>query len=65
MSADRIAHLLSAASTAPDRSMKLAYSAEARNLIAREIERLAQQQLLLAALETELGRTVGDPGGSL
>jgi hypothetical protein len=51
MSAENVAHLLSAASHAPDRSTRLLYLAEARSLLAREVERCRELTLLLTALE--------------
>jgi hypothetical protein len=48
--------LLAAASQTPDRSVRLVYVAEARILIARERERLRQQQLLLDSLEADIAR---------
>jgi hypothetical protein len=51
---DHLAELLSAAHAAPDRSMRLAYAAEARCVATREAERLRQLVLLLEALEGQL-----------
>jgi hypothetical protein len=56
MSAADIAHLLSAAGHAPDQSTRLVYLAEARSLLAKEVERLRELTLLLAALEHDAVR---------
>lgn len=50
-----IAQLLSAASNASDRAVRLAYLAEARARLAAESERLRELALLLEGLE---GKTV-------
>jgi hypothetical protein len=51
MSAENVAHLLSAAGHAPDRSTRILYLAQARSALAREVERVRELTLLLAALE--------------
>jgi hypothetical protein len=56
MSAGDIAHLLSAAGHATDRRVRLLYLAEARATLAREVERLRELTLLLAALEHDAVR---------
>lgn len=44
---DDVAKLLGAASQSPDRSVRLVYLAEARVLLAREADRIAELRLLL------------------
>jgi hypothetical protein len=55
--ADAVASLLAAATRSEDRSMKLAYLAQARVLLAEQLERHAQLQAHLDALEKEISRT--------
>jgi|CZKU01.1.fsa_nt_gi hypothetical protein len=55
--------LLAAAQQSDDRAIRLVYTAEARMCLARERERLRQQQLLLDAIEAELVRTANADGG--
>jgi hypothetical protein len=55
--ADAVAALLAAASRCEDRAMRVAYLAQARLQLAAQLERHAQLQAHLDALEKELART--------
>jgi len=63
MDLDRVAQLLGAASTAPDRATRAMYLAEARVLLLRATERGRELLLLLTAQEAELARAVQLPLG--
>jgi hypothetical protein len=54
---DDVACLLAAANDGVEREVRTLYVATARAKLAREIDRVAQLQAILAAVESELART--------